>query len=94
MSAMPFIPFPSDEHSRAIGETVIVQNITLRKSLFDQIAANDALREQIETQHALLECLAFSARNYCVDHIMHDLPFAHALADALAYLKEVNHENR
>lgn len=88
MAALSFTPSPSDEESRTIGETLILQNMTLRKSLHSQIAENDALRQQLATQRALLEDLAFSARNYVIDHTIHDLIFAHALADALSYLKE------
>lgn len=88
MAALDFFPTPSDEESRHIGETVILQNITLRKSLHSQISENDALRQQLAIQRAILTELAFSARNHVIEHPMHDLIFAHALADALAYLKE------
>lgn len=89
MAIPSFTPPPSDDEARAIGETLIFQNINLRKSLFDQISENDRLRTELAAQRGILEDLAHAARAHAMSETIISMPLAHALADALAYLKEV-----
>lgn len=87
MAVRSFTNLPTDDESRSIAETLIMQNMNLRKSLFDQISRCDKLEEEYAYLEYHLQTLASEARQFAMGEPMIPLSFARALADALAALK-------
>lgn len=77
----------TEKELRSIGESILIHNQTLRKSLHQQIQRADDLEEQLIVTREHLQRLAETARAFCMDNVIDDMPFCHALADALAYMK-------